>query len=67
MPDVFVWGECHMPRPITGNHAVAALQTFEEADLAKDGRISSEEWLVLVSNNPVPISAPPSRPRTRGG
>mmetsp|Transcript_13970 Transcript_13970/g.42137 ORF Transcript_13970/g.42137 Transcript_13970/m.42137 type:complete len:216 (+) Transcript_13970:131-778(+) len=27
-------------------------QTFEEADLAKDGRISYEEWLVLVNNNP---------------
>ena len=31
-------------------------QTFEEADLAKDGRISHEEWLILVQKHPVIIN-----------
>ncbi len=32
------------------------MQTFEEADLAKDGRISHEEWLILVQKHPVIIN-----------
>lgn len=36
--------------------ACCVLQTFEEADLAKDGRISHEEWLILVHKHPVIIN-----------
>ena len=32
------------------------VQTFKEADLAKDGRISHEEWLILVQKQPVIIN-----------
>ena len=32
------------------------LQTFEEADIAKDGRISKEEWIILCKNQPAIIS-----------
>ena len=32
------------------------LQTFIEADLAGDGRISPEEWFALVDSNPEVIS-----------
>ncbi len=36
--------------------ALPPAQTFEEADLAKDGRISHEEWLILVQKHPVIIN-----------
>ena len=53
-----------LPRPIRFLHATHLAtaqvhdcfrcpQTFEEADLAKDGRISQEEWMILVKNQPV--------------
>ena len=38
------------------NGVQCAAQTFEEADLAKDGRISHEEWLILVQKHPVIIN-----------
>lgn len=31
-------------------------QTFEEADLAKDGRISNDEWHILVKKDPTIVS-----------
>ncbi len=39
-----------------GSWRAAPVQTFEEADLAKDGRISHEEWLILVQKHPVIIN-----------
>lgn len=31
-------------------------QTFEEADIAKDGRISKEEWMILCKSQPAILS-----------
>lgn len=33
-----------------------SLQTFEEADIAKDGRISKEEWMILCKSQPAILS-----------
>lgn len=32
------------------------VQTFEEADIAKDGRISKEEWMILCKSQPAILS-----------
>lgn len=54
-------GMCVMTEDLMVRHLdkellLCCLQTFEEADLAGDGHISSDEWLALVRGNPSVIS-----------
>ena len=41
-----------LPAGCTLDRVVDAVQTFEEADILRDGKINPEEWQAFVQKNP---------------